>query len=553
MDDRDYTLIDEAFNAQEKTYKAEWQKCERLFASKHEKRFLDRARTQNRSALFVPAIQNTILIAYSVFTSSFLNARATPIKARRASRDDEARAESDALNLLLAHYWAKSKPRLAISQAFLSALLFRLGAMAIWWDESKNAPSVLHVPTSDLAFDQYATNCQDPEFVAYRYAETPRRLLERIKSKYYEPNAKDKEALQRRLENETRRLEIKEIYRRSSDGWICKTYLDGTLLRKRSFKDIPFKWGIALPNLPLIDRDLRDRQILVYGDSFIRLMEQIQDEINIKRNQKNDIQEERINPSAIIDTDKVAIDPSALKVGAGKRIAAKTTGSFGLNSAIVFRPAPPEYELNSDLQLLNHDMENATGVNGILRGATNPSDRRSQAALAMVNSNSSARLEDMIALLNDTLFEHLAKTFARLVYKNAPDELVMELCGGVNPLGAKGARKSFDYNIEVEFGVSINTQTTVNNLISVIQMLGQNQSVQPEITQELLKEAITLMLGDTARVEEMFAAGANAARAQAEQAQAEAEAQAQNQANIDAAIAEQERLGAIQKYVNNTL
>ncbi|MDR2905305.1 MAG: hypothetical protein LBU73_05075 [Helicobacteraceae bacterium] len=550
----DITLIDEAFTEQERIYKEEWEESEQLFENKHARDLKKRAKKRNRSALFVPVTQNTILIAYSVFTSSFLNNKKCPIKAINDSADGEIADDLRALNMAISHYWERSKPRLAISQAFMSALLYRLGAMAVYWDKSRGAPKAIHIPTTDIAFDPQASSPDDVEYVCYRYKLSGRDIKNKLKSGYFTPKKRDKENIESLIERETERQKIKEIYKRDGSGWNCKTFINDLCLRDESFNDIPFKWGIVLPQLPKINKTSRQDQIMAYGGSFVGLFKEIQREINQKRNQKNDLQEERITPTAIINTDQIAIDPNEMQSGPGKIIEAKGANN-ALAGNIIWRQPAGEYELNNDLGIVNQDLENATGINNILRGNTNPSDRRSQAALTLVNSNSSSRLEDMIALINETLFSHFAKTFARLVYKNAPDELIMKLTGGKNPIGVYGARRNFDYQIGVEFGNSLNQQTLINNIITALQMVQQNPAVNPNAINRLVEEILTLLLGDNARIEEIFAPPPPDPQALEEQAaaQMEQERAAAEQANIQAAIAAQEEQKRINKFVEGTL
>ena len=232
------------------------------------------------------------------------------------------------------------------------------------------------------------------------------------------------------------------------------------------------------------------------------MLREIQDEINIKRNQKNDIQEEQLNPTYLIG-DGITINPADLRKGPGSAIRFKGKAT---SDNIQQRPTPSDVGLNNDLAILTkQDLEDASGINGIQRGATSASDRRSAASLSIISANSSPRIEDMVMLLSDTLFSHWAKNFVHLVLKHAPDDVVAALTERYDfPLGQKGKRKKIDYNVNINFGASINKEATVQDLLSMVQMLLQSPNANPAAIDALIKKVLVLKLGENTDTNEFF-------------------------------------------------
>ncbi len=186
-------------------------------------------------------------------------------------------------------------------------------------------------------------------------------------------------------------------------------------------------------------------------------------------------------------------------MGAGTRI--KVDGEI---DQIKFIPTPSEYPLNADLSILAGDMQSAVGVNSIQEGQTNASDRRSATALAVVNSNSSMRIEEMIMLIKETLFEHWAKTWVKLVFKNASDATINSITGKEFPFGKKGNRDDIDYDLQINFGMTLDKEKKINDLLGIYQMTSQNPNIRTEVVEKLLKKILDMRVGEDTDLNDLF-------------------------------------------------
>ncbi|NOQ32443.1 MAG: hypothetical protein GQ570_15145 [Helicobacteraceae bacterium] len=492
--DSDLTLIEKAFDKLE-PYKEIWLEHELYYRSRHSTKQLKKLEKRGRSKLFISTTRNTVNIVRSIFSNSFFS-QGCPIEIININNKGGERERN--ITKIIKYYYEKKKPRKELNKAFLSALLYNMGIVITYWDDIKKRVATFHVPITDIAFDADARNIDDVEYVAYRFNESMSQIKSKIKSNIYDKaTAKELFSEEQLNGSSLRRYEVKEIYKRSGNRWVYKTFCNGKLIRKSKVKKIPFNYGIALESIASIDDAERAEQILVYGESLVNQIKHLNDEINQKRNQKNDIQEEMINPSVMVG-DKSQVNPNDLKKGAGKRIRVK-----GSLSEIKFVPTPNDYPINSDLAFLDKDLGEASGVNSIQNGNTSSSDRRSGEALAIVNSNSTTRIADMIDLINETLFEHWAKDFVRLVMANADDRVIDKITGEVNYFGAKGRRDEFEFELKINFGMTLDKEKRISDLINILLPITQNQNINPKIAERVLKEALSIRFGDAEFLDDM--------------------------------------------------
>lgn len=494
------SLIDEAFSRQSK-YHSEWLTYELYYRAKYTEKQYRRLKKTKRSKLYIPVTRNIINIVKSIFTTSFFSA-GCPIEVKYVGHSDQEMAR--VANILIKHHYEKSKPAKELSRAFWSALTLRIGIVLTYWDSTRKRIVTRNISVKNIAFDYEATGIDDVQYMAYRFWESGNEIHEKIKSGFYTIDEKEFFGYGDPDEYFAKRYKIEELIRRNGEEWSVLTFCNGKLMREAKFARNPFQYGYAIDEYEYVDEYLHKDQILVYGGSMVELTRQIQDEINIKRNQKNDIQEENITPTWIID-ETVSVNPFDLRKGPGSAIRVK-----GKLSGMQQRPTPSEVDLNNDLALLTkQDLEDATGVNGIVRGGTSSSDRRSAAALSIINANSSPRIEDMIMLITDTLFYHWAKQFAYLALKHSSNELILSLIeGDTNPLGRKKER-ILDIDITINFGASINKDVRLSDLKDMLMMFLQNRDPSNEEEREfingLTNEIVRLKLGENTKVPNLIA------------------------------------------------
>lgn len=488
-------LIDDAF-AKQRKYHSAWSDWDRYYRAKHKEHQKSELKKTGRSGLFIPVIRNVVNITKSIFTSAFFPAGKCPIEILPIGANDKDFARK--INKLVAYYYDLSSPQKQLGRAFWSSLVLGMGIVITYWRDGKVITKDIFI--KDIAFDPEATDIDDVQYIAYRFTEHENDIRSKFKTKFYKTNKK--EILGDGEESENRRFEIKEIIKKDGGKYKCQSFYNGYILREAIFDRSPFQYGYAIDEYKYLDMDDAKDQLMVYGCSLVWMLKEIQDEINIKRNQKNDIVEEIITPTWMVNKEKLTVRPELLRRGAGSHIG--VSGDL-IPSNIMQRPTPSTENLDADLAMLTKlDLEDASGINGIQRGMTGASDRRSGSMLSVVTANSSGRIEDMVSLMNLTLFSHWAKTFVSLVIKHAPDELVREVLEEDGyPIGKIGKRE-IKYNINVNFGTTLSTELKVQDILTVVQFLLQSPNVNPKIIEGFIKEFVALKLGDNTNLKELF-------------------------------------------------
>jgi len=486
---RDLELIKKAFTAIDQ-YKTKFLTYELFFNSEHEESFLTMAKKYERSSLFIPLTYTTINIATAIFASAFFSK--SPISIEKVSSDEDEKKKL-ALSRVVSSYYKSTKPFLPLELAFKSAAVFGLGQVKVYWDGDK--PKTKFLKVLNVAYDIDADEYQDNQYVAEKFMQTLQKIKELQESGFYKIDPLDQQTLfSAYAQNPYKRMEVKELYSTVKGGFQVRTFINSMCVREKTFKRCPIKYGHMIQKLPAIEDSIAKEELAVIGDSLVRVMMNINKEVNIKRNQKTDLIEKILDPDVYVP-EGVGLDPDdEMKVG-GKKRCDTTQG-------LMITTPPSSVEFSNDMAMLKEELKDVSAIDGIMRGETSPSDRRAMSSIAAIAGNSSSRLENMIRVLNMTLFEPWAEDFVRECYINVHDAVVEDLMEGENPLGRKGTREELDFDIEVNFGESINKDRIIQNITAVLQIL--NARPDAEIL-PLLKELLTHMLGEKFDVEGIFA------------------------------------------------
>ena len=492
---RDLELSSAAFGVMESNYHNKWIELERLYASKYTKEFIEQAKELERSHLFIPIGKSTVDILDAIFTEAFFGA-GNPVEIIK-NEDDESDIAS-CLNVLADHYYKKAKPYIALGMAFSSASRFGVGAVLPYWDTNRKLPITRFVPATKIAFDTDALTRDEIQYVSYKFKQTKQDIAKKVKDKFYDKISKNdlRKILGSNHDEEKekyQRVNVTEVYSLNTDGThTCRTFIKSTLVREVKMKYCPIKHGYLVPVLPTIDEALQDLQSAGIGESVLDVIRDLISELNQKRNQIVDINEQLIDPFTMVG-DEADIAPE----DAGR---IKGVVNVGNPDKVKRFPPTTSFPIEKEVSLLLEDLNDLTAINGMQRGQTSASDRRAASAMAMINANSSARLSKMATTINDTLFNDWAEAFVRDIYVNAPDDLIVELFGW-NPLGNQGERLEMDYVVNVNFGQSINRDAKISELTMLMQMLNgrEDADIMP-----ILKEVLKLILGDGYDEESIF-------------------------------------------------
>lgn len=498
--DLDYRLIDQAEQAQ-RTASAGWKTLEDIYRNVSDPEMAQKAKDLNRSYDWSPIARDTVLIKRSIFSTSFqIKAFALSIEALGDESEEAARQ----LRIASEYFWKKSQPFVELNKAMLRMLVFPVGITYQYWDREKQRIVLEECNPMDVAFDPEARNASDVNFVTYSYRKTGKDIRHTILS---DKKTEKKKRFYNKLKNfeeffglafdpltfePFKRYTLKEIYIKTRNGWLCKTYYPdkNILIRVTKFAECPFQWGFAREQLSSVDAATREKQILVYGESEVDYIKEHVEALNKRRNQHADIVEEQINPSTYVGTG-AKVNPHDLKRGAGAKI------PVGDIKQIQERRAPTTMGVHDDLAMLKDDIETTTSVNGLYKAQTSGSDRRATGALALLSSQSSTRIEEQIMTANDTLFSHVSKSFVKKVYRYVDDETLLMLGIEEPMIGADHpGQERFDFAVSVDFGSTADRQEKYAAYMEGLATLGQFQNVNPVYAEKLLNKALSIKLGD---------------------------------------------------------
>lgn len=526
----DLNLIERAFSDLEQ-HKKRFLECERAFRAEYEGEDNRTSKRKNsersRSKLYIPLIKTTIFIIHAIFKTSFMSDRC-PIEITRVGRrSDNDLILQNALTAVLKNRWKKKEHRVGLSKAVMSALYLPLGIVNLFYDKEQGDIATRFIPITDLAFDKHASDINDIEYVCYKWRQSIRQVEEKIKTKFYK--SKDKDRILGSKTEWSQRVQMKDIYKKiyvnGRQMWELKSFANDCLVRETRFSTLPFHFGYCMDAMPSIDESTRENENAVYGSCVPEVVKEIQKEYNIKRNQKIDITENQIDPSFIVDKTKGVVTVSDV-MARKKVIRVETDMGTRVSDVIMPFPVPPTYQLSEEIAMLSKEYEIATGVNSVMTGQTGPSDRRAMGALQTVNAASSMRIESMMQTLLETMLSSYAQHFVELLYRFVSDDEFIKITENENIIEAIGTlaeRKAnrLDFDVSVNFGTTIANEVKISQLNGLLGVLAQNQISSPQITGEIVKEVLTLILGENAPVEQVDQAMAQMMAAQ-EAAQAEA-------------------------------
>ena len=538
----DLNLIERAFSDLEQ-HKNRFLECERAFRAEYEgedNRTTKRKNSErSRSKLYIPLIKTTIFIIHAIFKTSFMSDRC-PIEITRVGRrSDNDLILQNALTAVLKNRWKKKEHRVGLSKAVMSALYLPLGIVNLFYDKEQGDIATRFIPITDLAFDRHASDINDIEYVCYKWRQSVRQVEEKIKTKFYK--SKDKDRILGSKTEWSQRVQMKDIYKKiyvnGRQMWELKSFANDYLVRENRFSTLPFHFGYCMDAMPSIDESTRENENAVYGSCVPEVVKEIQKEYNIKRNQKIDITENQIDPSFIVDKTKGVVTVSDV-MARKKVIRVETDMGTRVSDVIMPFPVPPTYQLSEEIAMLSKEYEIATGVNSVMTGQTGPSDRRAMGALQTVNAASSMRIESMMQTLLETMLSSYAQHFVELLYRFVSDDEFIKITEDENIIEAIGTlaeRKAnrLDFDVSVNFGTTIANEVKISQLNGLLGVLAQNQISSPQITGEIVKEVLTLILGENAPIEQVDQAMtqmmAAQAAAQAEAVTQDEEAQIKNE------------------------
>ena len=269
------------------------------------------------------------------------------------------------------------------------------------------------------------------------------------------------------------RLKIQEIYTKSGGEWkVSSVYDKSHFFRIEStLKDgQPFTWGGLLPQNQRIDELYF---IVNYYEPVLSAVKNLQMEYNSRRNQIIDAVRQSLSPKLLVPKQS-GINPLDLK---------KPVGYISCNNpqAIVVLPTADYRGGLQEMQILDQEMSETTGVNPLLNGVSFQQNKTATQS-GMEHTEGSLKLEIYTRHLNETYFEPLIKRIAMLCWKYAPETNFI----GIDRRKTPDLKVSFNTGLGVVNDV-VKTELLDRNFMRMEKLLQYQMQVVPEKAKDTLK------------------------------------------------------------------
>lgn len=245
------------------------------------------------------------------------------------------------------------------------------------------------------------------------------------------------------------RLKLQEIYTKVGNDWKVSTVYDKTHFFRIDVllqDGLPFNWGGVMPQLKKIDEE---NYIANYYEPPLAAVKELQQEYNSRRNQIIDAVKQSLSPKLLVPKQS-GLNPLDLK---------KPIGYISVTNpqAVIVLPTADYRGGLQDLQVIDQEMSEATGINPLLNGVSMQKNKTATQS-GMEHTEGSLKLEIYTRHLNETYFEPLIKRAALLCWKYA---------GSGNFLG-------IERNKNPQLKVTFNTGLGVVNDIVKAEQLDRN-------------------------------------------------------------------------------
>lgn len=458
----DLRLIDEAFAVIDRN-RGYFEELELIYEAKYSEAKIKELLSYNISAIYVPFTRDCVHSISGQFVSAFFQGK-SPIEFTGEEKDKIAM-----LNQYISQEIYRAKPTTELLGVFINTLVYGFGCAMVKWNKDKQLPITTCLPIDCFALDPKSTNLKDSQYCCYRQS-IP--FLD-AKAMFGEENLRDINS------SNYDRVEIKEIYKveRVKVGnetiriWRIKSFINDKLVKEDFTTILPFYYGYAIKKLPKRKRNPNGKGIDYFGASIVDLLSNYQDEINKKRNQKIQADDNAINPRVLYQND-FPIEITQSGAGTAKQVT-------DLNSYKLYDTGA-KVNVDRDIEYLREEAMRSAGLNSINMGQTGASDRRSFSALSFITANSGVRVEQMIVTVLETLFHNWALGFVQEI-RTRSDNFLLSLV---------------DTNkMKINFGSPTAIAQRKQELQEALQIIANGQGFGDELKQDILAEYLTLILG----------------------------------------------------------
>jgi hypothetical protein len=419
-----FSAYEKVFLDLEKAYFAEW-----------DEKTLDYLKERNKSNIYFPKAQAKCKrVSDSLNKAYFANDKFVSIDCDKHSKEATA-LEKECRNILINNRSFFE----AMQQVFYSTPYLGTGVIRSHWNSEKDTVEFQSIHLKDFRFDPDAQSRQDSKYYTHSIYLTIEDIKKLQRSSHFNRAIKIEELVSEDEAQQYTRVKLTEIYTKVNNQWKVSTvYEDVYFLRQDVLLNdgSPFDWGGLIPQMQKLNDE---NYVSQYFEPIIASILPIQQEFNIRKNQTIDAIKQQLNPRLITPI-STGINPLDLEKPTGHIKARSTTG------VIPMVTADPRIA-SFDIQILDHDMSENTGVSPMMNGVSNDKSKTATEK-GIEHSEGSLKLEIYIRTFNESFFEPLMTRVAKLVWKYSNSDVF------------DGLNRDVDFE---EFNIRINTGLGVTN------------------------------------------------------------------------------------------
>lgn len=406
-------------------YDTDWSKYHDYYKSIHNKK-----RIKTRNKIFVPETNATIETIVPQHIMPLMDTKEPIITIMARHPDFEENALS--VQNLLEYQFDISSVLRKLVPIYKQAIMYGTGIIMYKWDTriverlspyglieiEEGIPNIEPVNIYDFFIDPNAIEIQDARYIILRKVLSPFMIMDLEKEGIYDLkgesfNDDDEEVMGLGIDDppnrENKQVEVLIYFTRD----VIVHLIDNRIVARvdeNIYGELPFIMGKYI-----------DDPFIFYGIGVCELIADLQEELNLNRNQMYDQRDLTCNSMTLFDTTRVLRPEKNMENRAGKWV-----GIHGNPSDVVRQLVFPDTTQANmrDEQIIKNDIRNVSGSTELIRGISESGGSMTATEAQMKEERASTRFDLTFRSLSNDLLIPIARSFIRMTRKFGNDYVV---------------------------------------------------------------------------------------------------------------------------------
>jgi len=406
-------------------FDSDWSKYHDYYKGIHNKK-----RIKTRNKIFVPETNATIetIVPQHIMPLMDTKEPIITIMARHPDFDENALSVQN----LLEYQFDISNVLRKLIPVYKQAIMYGTGIVMYKWDTrlverlspyglieiEEGIPNIEPVNVYDFFIDPNAIEINDARYIILRKVLSPFMIMDLEKDGVYDLNGEvfnidDEEVMGLGIDDppnrENKQIEVLIYFTKD----IIVHLIDNRIIARvdeNIYNELPFIMGKYI-----------DDPFLFYGIGVCELISDLQEELNLNRNQMYDQRDLTCNSMTLFDTTRVLKPEKNMENRAGKWV-----GIHGNPSDVIKQLVFPDTTQANlrDEQIIKNDMRNVSGSTELIRGISESGSSMTATEAQMKEERASNRFDLTFRSLANDLLVPIARNFIRMTRKFGSDYVV---------------------------------------------------------------------------------------------------------------------------------